>query len=175
MSADASLAPYLARLESCAGLRWHGRVTQVIGPLVESEGPFCSVGEICHIHDSHGRVLPGEIIGFRGSTVLAMPLDLPRGVRHGDRVVTWGEHATLRVSEEMLGRVIDGRGSGPGCCDMKAGLAMNAIVLAAFSVLQPGYVHVLFHDPEGIKILKAAIILDLMAFITIRRILRVKF
>ena len=24
------------------------------------------------------------------------------------------------------------RGSGPGCCDMKAGLAMNAIVLAAF-------------------------------------------
>ena len=52
---------------------------------------------------------------------------------------------------------------------------LPAIVLAAFSVLQPGYVHVLFHDPEGIKILKAAIILDLMAFITIRRILRVKF
>jgi tight adherence protein B len=52
---------------------------------------------------------------------------------------------------------------------------LPAIVLAAFSVLQPGYVHVLFHDPEGIKILKAAIILDLMAFVTIRRILRVRF
>ena len=28
-------------------------------------------------------------------------------------------------------RVADGRGSGPGCCDMKAGLAMNVIVLTA--------------------------------------------
>ena len=110
MSAGASLAPYLARLETGSALRWQGRVTQVVGPLVESEGPFCSVGEICHIHDARGRVLPGEIVGFRGSKVLSMPLDLPRGIRHGDRVVTWGEHATLRVSDEILGRVLDGRG-----------------------------------------------------------------
>jgi flagellum-specific ATP synthase len=105
-----TLAPYLARLESFSALRWQGRVTQVSGPLVESEGPFCSVGEICQIHDAQGRALPGEIVGFRGSTVLAMPLDLPRGVRHGDRVATWGERATLRVGDAMLGRVIDGSG-----------------------------------------------------------------
>src|SRR5208337_4757260 len=110
MSKEALLGPYFARLNSCPELRWCGRVKQVIGPLVESEGPFCSVGEVCEITDSQGRVLPGEIVGFRGSTVLAMPLDLPRGVRHGDRVVTWGERPTLRVSEEMLGRVVDGRG-----------------------------------------------------------------
>ncbi len=110
MTACGVLAPYVKRLEMCSALRWQGRVTQVVGPLVESQGPFCSVGEICHIHDAHGRVLPGEIVGFRGSTVLAMPLELPRGVRHGDRVVTWGEHATLRVSEDMLGRVLDGSG-----------------------------------------------------------------
>lgn len=29
-------------------------------------------------------------------------------------------------------RVVNGRGSGPGCCDMKAGLVMNAFLLAAF-------------------------------------------
>src|SRR5580658_5200050 len=110
MSTRPSLAPYLARLEACSALRWQGRVTQVVGPLVESEGPFCSVGEICHIHDAQGRVLPGEVVGFRGSTVLSMPLDLPRGVRHGDRVITWGERPALRVSEEMLGRVLDGSG-----------------------------------------------------------------
>ena len=109
LPADTNLAPFLARLETCSALRWQGRVTQVVGPLVESEG-FCSVGEVCHIHDAQGRVLPGEIVGFRGSTVLSMPLDLPRGVRHGDRVITWGERATLRVSEEMLGRVFDGGG-----------------------------------------------------------------
>ncbi len=110
MSASASLAPYLARLESCSALRWQGHVTEVSGPLVESEGPFCSVGEICQIIDSRGRTMPGEIVGFRGTTVLSMPLDLPRGVRYGDRIVTWGERAKLRVSAEMLGRVLDGSG-----------------------------------------------------------------
>jgi flagellum-specific ATP synthase len=110
MSADGVLAPYLARLESGSALRWQGRVTQVIGPLLESKGPFCSVGEICEIHDAQGRMLPGEIVGFRGSTVLSMALDTPRGVRHGDRVVTWGEHARLRVGDGLLGRVIDGSG-----------------------------------------------------------------
>ena len=110
MSTNSSFAPYLAQLESSSSLRWQGRVTQVIGPLVESEGPFCSVGEICHIRDARGRVMPGEIVGFRGSTVLSMPLDIPRGVRCGDRVVTWGEHPSLGVSDEMLGRVLDGQG-----------------------------------------------------------------
>jgi flagellum-specific ATP synthase len=110
VSADPSLVAYLARLGSCAALRWHGRVAQVIGPLVESEGPFCSIGEICHVYDAGGRVLPGEIVGFRGSRVLSMLLDSPRGVRHGDRVETWGERASLRAGAGMLGRVLDGSG-----------------------------------------------------------------
>lgn len=110
MSEPSSLSPYFSRLETLVGLRWQGRVTQVVGPLIESEGPFCSVGEVCRIHDAVGRVLPGEIVGFRGSSVLAMPLDLPRGVRGGDRVETWGERPALRVGDDLLGRVVSGNG-----------------------------------------------------------------
>jgi flagellum-specific ATP synthase len=104
------LAAYFARLEACSPLRWRGRVTQVIGPLVESEGPFCSVGEACELSDSGGRKLAGEIIGFRGTTVLSMPLELPAGVRHGDAVSTWGARPAIRVGDGLLGRVIDGSG-----------------------------------------------------------------
>src|ERR1700728_1905354 len=104
------LAPYFARVESSAPWRLQGRVTQVIGPLVESEGPFCSGGEVCEITDSEGRVLPGEVVGFRGTTVLSMPLESPRGIRHGDRVSTWGERPAIRVGDGLLGRVIDGSG-----------------------------------------------------------------
>ena len=107
---EALLAPYFARLETCSELRWRGRVSQVIGPLVESAGPFCSVGERCEITDSRGRVLPGEIIGFRGTTVLSMPLETPSGVRFGDTVSTWGARPTIRVGDSLLGRVIDGGG-----------------------------------------------------------------
>jgi flagellum-specific ATP synthase len=91
-------------------VRWRGRVTQVVGSLVESEGPFCSVGECCEIHDSRGNVFPGEIVGFRGANVLAMTLENPQGVRFGDQIVTWGAQPSLRVGPELVGRVIDATG-----------------------------------------------------------------
>jgi tight adherence protein B len=52
---------------------------------------------------------------------------------------------------------------------------LPAIVLSIFSLVQPGYARVLFYDPTGIMALKLAIGLDLMAFLTIRRILKVDF
>ncbi len=53
------------------------------------------------------------------------------GARH---VLLMGHRDTVYGPGEAARRpfrIVDGRGSGPGCCDMKAGLAMNAIVLAA--------------------------------------------
>lgn len=52
---------------------------------------------------------------------------------------------------------------------------LPAFVLAAFSLIQPGYTEMLFSDPTGIKILKVAITLDVVAFLTIRRIVRVEY
>lgn len=108
---QASLAAYLRWLESCSTLRWKGRITQVVGNLVESAGPFCSVGECCEITHSNGSTVQGEIVGFRDSTVLAMPLERPQGVRLGDEIVTWGAMPSLRVGPELLGRVIDATGN----------------------------------------------------------------
>ncbi len=68
-------------LPHCSTVRWKGRVTQVVGNLVESAGPFCSVGESCEIVESGGAAFPGEIVGFRGSSVLSMCLETPRGCR----------------------------------------------------------------------------------------------
>jgi flagellum-specific ATP synthase len=110
MNTPRLLSPFFKHLSSCASLRWQGRVTQLIGALVESEGPFCSVGEICEVVAADGAVLPGEVVGFRGTTVLSMPFARPDGIRYGDRVVTWGSRPTIRVGVGLLGRVIDGMG-----------------------------------------------------------------
>jgi flagellum-specific ATP synthase len=106
----APLEPYANWLRSGSTLRWKGRVTQIVGNLVESAGPFCSVGESCEIVDSSGIRFPGEIVGFRGSNVLSMTLEEPQGIRFGDQIVTWGAGPCLRVGPEMLGRVIDATG-----------------------------------------------------------------
>jgi flagellum-specific ATP synthase len=129
MNSPVSLAPYFKRLESCSSLRWQGRVTQLIGQLVESEGPFCSVGELCEVVDASGTVLPGEIVGFRGTTVLSMPLARPSGIRYGDRVVTWGARPQVRVGQGLLGRVIDGMGEpidSLGPCDRRDSQMLDA-------------------------------------------------
>lgn len=104
------LAPYMHRLQTGSTLRWRGRLSQVVGNLMESEGPFGSVGESCEIVASDGRCYAGEIIGFRGSTVLSMAADHPQGIRLGDEIVSWGARPSVRVGPELLGRVIDPAG-----------------------------------------------------------------
>jgi tight adherence protein B len=49
------------------------------------------------------------------------------------------------------------------------------VVLLIFSLIQPGYTNQLFYDPTGQKILKFAIGSDVLAILTIRRLLRVKY
>jgi flagellum-specific ATP synthase len=104
------LDPYIDWLRNGSTVRWKGRVTQVVGNLVESAGPFCSVGESCEIVDASGSKFSGEIVGFRGSNVLSMSLQEPQGIRFGDQIVTWGARPSLRVGHELLGRVIDATG-----------------------------------------------------------------
>jgi flagellum-specific ATP synthase len=105
------LAPYTHYLQVGSTLRWRGRITQVIGNLIESDGPFCSVGESCQLVGHGGKSYSGEIIGFRGSTMLSMAADQPQGIRFGDQLVTWGARPSIRVGPGMLGRVIDTAGN----------------------------------------------------------------
>ncbi|MGI4830245.1 MAG: FliI/YscN family ATPase, partial [Janthinobacterium lividum] len=82
----------------------------VVGNLVESEGPLCSVGDACTILMANGQTYTGEVVGFRGPVMLTMTLQLPRGVQYGDRIEAVGSRPSIRVGPEMLGRVIDGTG-----------------------------------------------------------------
>jgi flagellum-specific ATP synthase len=107
---DPLLGPYFDRLHAGPGWRWQGRVSQVLGNLVESQGPFCGVGERCDIVSAEGKIFPGEIIGFRGPLVLSMPLEKPIGIRFGDTVSAWGTPPSLAIGPDLLGRIVDGEG-----------------------------------------------------------------
>jgi flagellum-specific ATP synthase len=104
------LAAYFDRLERGSTLRWQGRVLQVVGNLIESEGPFCSVGESCEISNANDKRYSGQVVGFRGSTLLSMAVEDPQGIRFGDRIVAWGTRPSIRVGPDMLGRVVDATG-----------------------------------------------------------------
>jgi flagellum-specific ATP synthase len=104
------LAPYyekLARIETC---RWTGRVTELVGLLVESNGPAAAVGDFCEIGTKDGRIIRTQVIGFRDGKVLSMPLEETDGLHMGDPITARKEDARMECGPELLGRVIDGFG-----------------------------------------------------------------
>jgi flagellum-specific ATP synthase len=105
-----SLAPYFERLAERPAWRWHGRVVKANGQTIESEGPLCSVGECCEIVDADGERHEAEVIGFRGSHVVAMPLAATQGIRYGDALAAMGVVPRMPLSEHMTGRVLDALG-----------------------------------------------------------------
>lgn len=104
------LSAYRQQLQHRKPWHWYGGVTQVVGQTIESEGPPCSINDCCEIVDSDGNSHLAEVIGFRGNTVLSMPLEDAKGIRFGDKVVALGQPAAIAVSSRWLGRVMDGNG-----------------------------------------------------------------
>jgi len=86
-----------------------GRVSRVVGLVVEAEGPALRVGDLCRIATSSGEIL-AEVSGFRDRRLLLIPLGNPVGIEPGDRVYAH-EKPVARVGEALLGRVVNALGA----------------------------------------------------------------
>ncbi|HVZ82572.1 MAG TPA: FliI/YscN family ATPase [Terracidiphilus sp.] len=105
------LSRYFARLQRTQPWRWRGQVIESVGQTIESNGPLASVGECCEIVDSSGSAHAAEVIGFRGSNVLSMPVETTEGIRFGDTVSALGVHPEIEVGPALMGRVLDAAGN----------------------------------------------------------------
>jgi len=101
---------YANWVEKADLLRWAGRVAQVTGLLIESEGPAAGLGEFCEVQTAGGRVLRTEVVGFRENRVLSMPLEEMEGLRPGDLILARGSETRIPVGPALLGRTLDGFG-----------------------------------------------------------------
>jgi flagellum-specific ATP synthase len=104
------LSRYFQSLHRGQPWRWTGQVVESLGQTIESTGPLCSVGECCEIIDRNGGRHLAEVIGFRGSNVLSMPIESTEGIRFGDHVAALGRGAALDVGPALLGRVVNALG-----------------------------------------------------------------
>jgi flagellum-specific ATP synthase len=105
------LAPYHNRLQALTPFRVSGTVTDVVGLLITSRGPWLPVGAVCKVYPLHSEnPALAEVVGFRGEQTLLMPLGELRGVGPGSRVIALMKEARCSVGEALLGRVIDGLG-----------------------------------------------------------------
>lgn len=92
-------------------LQMRGRVTKVVGSVLESEGPKAPIGEVCSLLGRDGEVVcRSEIVGFRDGIILSMPLGELTDISPGMEIVAMGEGLSVRTSPDMLGRILDGLG-----------------------------------------------------------------
>jgi flagellum-specific ATP synthase len=98
------------KVEEIDPISAQGRVSKIVGLMIESAGPRASVGEYCHILTRSKREIPAEVVGFRDSTTLLMPLGELEGISPGDFVIPQQEKLTVAVGQNLLGRVLDGLG-----------------------------------------------------------------
>src|SRR4051794_1259116 len=110
ITASLSLARYLDTAASVDLLPLQGQVSRVTGLVVESSGPRARLGEICEVLSEDAPPLPVQVVGFRGNTLLTVPLGEPTGIRPGDRVVGRQGAVSVGVGPELLGRVLDALG-----------------------------------------------------------------
>jgi flagellum-specific ATP synthase len=105
------VAKYIELLRQMDPIRVNGKVTQVIGLTVESEGPDASIGDVCYIYPFKSNIpLKAEVVGFKNNRVLLMPLGELTSIGPGCDVVGTGKPLTVQVGHELLGKVLDGLG-----------------------------------------------------------------
>ena len=89
-----------------------GKVIGVSGLIIRGYVPGCSLGSICEIFTLSGtHSAAAEVVGFKGQEVLLMSLGQMQGIGLGSKIVLQKSRATIGVSSDLLGRVINGLGA----------------------------------------------------------------
>nr|NNM91166.1 FliI/YscN family ATPase [Bacilli bacterium] len=89
----------------------YGRIEQVIGLTIESNGPAARIGDVCVVLGDRGQRSLCEVVGFRANRVLLMPLGALEGLAPGSEVEATGDSLHIAVGNSLLGRVLDGLGN----------------------------------------------------------------
>ncbi len=89
-------------------IRVWGKVTRIVGLVIEGHCPHASIGSLCRLTPiDDGEDIFAEIVGFKDSKALLMPLGDLRGLGPGSLIRVVRNSATVKVGSNLLGRVID--------------------------------------------------------------------
>lgn len=113
MDININLEKFNTAIDHCKSMNMIGKVVQIVGLVIECNGPNVSMGELCYVHSHFEDVepLPAEVVGFREGYVLLMPLGETKGIGPGCQVVSAQKVLQVKVGPELLGRVIEGLGN----------------------------------------------------------------
>jgi len=87
-----------------------GTLVRLVGLTLETRGIMAPLGACCEVIGKEGHRVEAEVVGFNDKTLYLMPFTDPVGVGPGDTVRVMTNSGMVSLGNELLGRVIDGRG-----------------------------------------------------------------
>ena len=89
-----------------------GKVVNVVGLTIESNGPDAKLSDICRIYleGRQGNYVLAEVVGFKDGRTILMPFENTVGIGGGCIVENEERPLSVTVGDGMLGMVLDGLG-----------------------------------------------------------------
>ncbi len=89
-----------------------GKIVNVVGLTIESMGPDARLGDVCYIYpdDILAKPIMTEVVGFKEGKTQLMPYGSTEGIGIGNIVVNTDSPLTVMVSDDLLGKTLDGLG-----------------------------------------------------------------
>ena len=110
MQETIDIKKYSSFIETNPFVKKIGKISRIIGLMIESDGPGVAIGSICTIKSRIRPHILAQVVGFRNNQTLLMPLGDIDGVEPGCPIEATEEQPSFGVSSEIIGRVLDGNG-----------------------------------------------------------------
>ena len=103
----------IPQISSVDSYKYFGKVTQVMGLMIESRGPESSVGDVCYIYVGRNqkKKILAEVVGFREEFIILMPFTNVEDIALGSIVETTNRPLEIKIGSSLIGSVLDPLGN----------------------------------------------------------------
>ena len=110
MSMDDDFDRLMGSLDTLEVTTVNGRITEIVGMLIKAIVPNVKIGEVCLVKRDGMEPLRTEVVGFTREEVILSPLGEMSGVGPSSEVIPTHLPLTIKVGQNMLGRILNGLG-----------------------------------------------------------------
>lgn len=112
MAKNIDLDKYIYKIKDANTITSYGKVSKVVGLMIESTGPNVKIGDICKIYTyNRENFVLAEVVGLRNEVVMLMPFSDVSGIGYGSMVESTSMSIRVNVGPELIGRIVDGLGN----------------------------------------------------------------
>ncbi|MEJ2622329.1 MAG: FliI/YscN family ATPase [Candidatus Thiodiazotropha sp.] len=98
-------------LDDIDTLHRKGRVVEAYGTSIKVSGINARIGQQCVITDKNkSHKIYADVVGISGENAILLPLGNIQGVAQDSEVIVIKERSTIKYSNQLVGRILDGMG-----------------------------------------------------------------